>query len=241
MNQSNPTARFTFWDFLVDVIPGFVALFLVGTVLPRPYLLRQLRGIPNLSIVGVFTFLVGGYVIGWIVQSLSRQVDTRIMEWVGHTKLMKKYREESDDARDADEWCFERRFFEGAQVFFDHNGADDYDRITNTFDARTLQNLTQSYVRDNEIGRMYRFKVLYKFNRSLYFLFGLGAVIHALLGLLQIVPNVEYVPALGTVESIGLGVFLLLGCWETYGMRKYLETSMVKSMMGDFYTAELID
>lgn len=240
MKQSNPTANFTFWDFLVDVIPGVVALLIAGSLFPRSYILRQLETVPNLGIVGLFVLVVVGYVVGWVVQAFSRRIDTRLMDYLGHTKLMESYCTKADEAREDDEWCFERRFVEGAQMFFDHNGAEVYDDITDPFDPRTLKNLTQSYVLDNDIGRMYRFKVLHVFMRSLYFLFGLGAVIHFLLVILQLGLSRGYVPALGTLESLGLAIFLTIGCLETYEMRKYLRTSMMRSMMGDFYSAELI-
>lgn len=241
MKQSNPAANFTFWDFLVDVIPGILGLLLAGSVLPRSYMLDQFTTVPKPGVVGLFVLIVVGYVVGWVVQSCSRRFDNRIMAFLGHDGRMTEYYNEAEQAHEDDEWSFRRRYVETAQAFFDHDDADGYDDITESFDPNTLKHLTQSYVLDNDIGRMYRFKVLHIFMRSLYFLFALGAVAHLFLAILQYGLGWGYVPALGTLESLGLSSFLLVGCWETYGMRKYLERSMLKSMMTDFYTSELIE
>lgn len=154
-------AQFTLWDFLVDVIPGAIAILLVASILPSPYISPIIEQVMPLGFGGIFLIIVLSYVSGWMIQGASRYVDRPVVKLLDFPRPIRTQLDQARADQEHDHHSLRRRYLEGAQVFFDDTNAEDYTETKQHFDDVTLRNLTQSYLLDNEIGRMHRFHMLY--------------------------------------------------------------------------------
>ncbi|MGQ3331247.1 hypothetical protein [Halorubrum sp. FL23] len=92
---------------------------------------------------------------------------------------------------------------------------------------------TQSYLWNNDIGRMRRFQTLYTLFRSLYFLLVVGGVLHWV-GLIASVCGV-YQSTWSPIELGILGGILLILAGIMYRRRVRFHKEMAKMMIFDFY------
>lgn len=205
------------YDFVVDVIPGVVAIGLLFSVAPAETL-GQLSH-EQLTVGSGFIVVITGYFIGHVIQALASPIDLRVYS---------RYHEMFP--------------FEGAL-----ETADEQDRVINDFDERTKQflqpsdeevsnselfELLQSYLWNNEIGRSKRFQTLYTFLRSMWVLLAFGGAIH----LLFLSANILISYPL--YWSVGQSIFIIAGLvilsYVSYKRRIKYHRRMARAMIFDF-------
>lgn len=226
-------SQFDLWDMLADVIPGAITIILFTSILPRGYVISKVDMLSTSGLPGLFLLIVVCYVIGWIVQATSLNIDDIFTR---DTDIWEDQMDELETAQKEDNWNFVRRYYEKCQLFFCDTDCNEYSEIDNEIDKQTLRHLTYNYLNDNNIGRSYRFHILYILSRSLYLIFLLSTIIHISLLVLNI-KNI-YTPILSFNEELILILFLVWGSYTMWKTRLYMEKSMIKSLMGDFYVSQ---
>ncbi|WP_135823919.1 hypothetical protein [Halorussus ruber] len=235
--KGSANQNFSPWDFIVDVVPGVTLLVLVASLFPAsatdPILAALGSGIGFL-----FVALVVGYVVGLVLQEVSRRLDKRVMARFGAEKspFMAELSQARTD-RTNNHQTLRRQFLEGAQLFFDADGVEEYDQIPKRFGDYRLRALTQSYLLNNDIGRTQRFHMLFVLMRSLYVTFaatGLGYVALT-------VGNAAglYEGRWSLAATAGLAGVLAGLAFVAYNQRLFYKEVMAKSMIRDFYAAEI--
>ncbi|MFD1641179.1 hypothetical protein [Halohasta litorea] len=222
--------QFDLWDVLADIVPGAVGIILFASILPKGYILSKLNTLPVTGLPGLFTFVIVSYVIGWVIQATALKIDgvfTRDYDpWETQIKKVKK-------AQEDDKWNFARRYYEECQLFFNTSNYDDYSAIENEISSSDLRSITYNYLNNNNIGRSYRFHILFILSRSLYVIFAISLITH--LSILFLNSNGIYYTALSFTEGVVLVISLMWGSFIMWKTRLYMERSMIKSLMGDFY------
>lgn len=227
-------AQITLWDFIVDVVPGAVALLFCVTLLPAGVADRLLSA-ESIGLAGSLVGLITSYVVGTILQDVARRVDRGINP-EDHS-VRRAFKARMDRASDDDQRTVRRRFLHGALLFFDDTEAERYEDVDERIDVYKLFDMVQSYLLDADIGRLYRFMLLMHLFRSLYVVFLLAApgyVLVALGDLLGVYPS-----ALGWSWSLLVAVALLSLSALCYQERKFFQEEMIDSMISDFYSTVL--
>lgn len=235
--EGSANQNFSPWDFIVDVVPGVTLLVLVTSLFPAsatdPILTALGSGIGFL-----FVALVVGYVVGLVLQEASRRLDRKVIDRVSAEKspFMAELSQARTDRKNNHQ-TLRRQFLEGAQLFFDADGVEEYDQIPKKFDDYRLRALTQSHLLNNDIGRTQRFHMLFVLMRSLYVTFaatGLGYVALTVGNAASL-----YGGRWSLVATTGLAAVLVVLAFVAYNQRLFYKEVMAKSMIRDFYAAEI--
>lgn len=226
-------AQITFWDFIVDVVPGATAI-LLGTTLLSDCSINRL--LPHLSVglAGSLAGLIVSYVVGTVIQDVARRVDARLNS---NYSVKRQFKARMDEASDDDHRTIRRRFFHGALLFFDDTDAESYEDIDDRIDVYQLFDMVQSYLLDGNVGRLYRFMLLMHFFRSLYVIFLFFAAGHLLVSLGGLFGM--YSPVLGWTGSLIMAVPLAGTAVLCYQERNFFQGEMIDSMISDFYSTVL--
>jgi|GEM_PF-3751131 len=219
MNQQN----LTIYDEIVDIIPGTVAILLAISVLPADYIGDF--GVNNLTLGSGLLIIVGGYLMGHLVQAVASPID----EWV-YFQHHENYPFEAvlQEAREEDGSSVEKRFDENIEEFFEGSGDDAAE--LNGFE---IFRLTQSYLWNHDIGRARRFQILYTFLRSIWVIFALGAGVHLVAAVAEHCGGYELVWSLRQSGLIVVG--LSVGAVISYRRRLKYHAEMANSLVFDFY------
>jgi hypothetical protein len=238
MEYEFSASNFSFWDFIINIIPGTLALLMIASLLPARYISTRIGWIMDAGILVLFLLLIVGYVGGWVVHEVARLVDGFINDTFDITNPVKEKLDEARADQKDDRDSIERRYLEGAQLYFYYDDVGEYSNIQTLLDDFELFGLTIEYLISNNIGRTYRFYVLFTLMRNLYVLFGIGLLGH-LLVLLLTVTNI-YNPIWSSYELAFVVGGLIVVIWVTHGLRRFFQENMVEWMVADFYIAELV-
>jgi hypothetical protein len=219
MNQQN----LTIYDFIVDVIPGAVAILLAVSVLPSKYL--EDLSFSNLSLGSSILIIVLGYLIGHLIQAIASPVD----RWV-YFKHNDKYPFEAalEEVEDADNESVEKRFAKHVEGFFEDDGAN-----TLKLNESDIFQLTQSYLWNHDIGRARRFQILYTFLRSIWVTLAIGAGVHLIAAVASYLCVYQLIWTATQSAIIILG--LVVGAIISYKRRVKYHIQMANSLIFDFY------
>lgn len=215
MNQP----QFTVYDFLVDIIPGVIALLLVIAILPDDHVF--LDWIQPGFFSGI-VFLATSFVIGHFVQSVGSGVDYYLAK---RYDFAYPFEQELSNEND-DQLGITPRFVELARERFGDDASD-----------TDLFFLVQSYLWTRDIGRLRRFQIIYTFHRSLWVMF-LGFAVLYLLVLGLIVLDI-YEPLLGSATLLALTALFAVLSISTYKRRRKMHDAMIRTMIYDFYEDQI--
>lgn len=216
--------NFTLYDFFVDVIPGVTALLLIVPLLPDTLDLSWLLDMT----VGIVLLIVG-YIVGHFLQGLASWIDGTVrLKFVSRlgierNNLTIKYPFEAELARRGKDDSIRSGFDDGKSSFFDPelSGAE-------------LFRTVQSYLWNNDIGRMRRFQTLYTLFRSIWVLFLISSVAY---GIATVLTFIKVYDAVLNPIYLGAATFLLVvGAVGSYRRRVTYHREMAKAMIYDFYT-----
>ncbi|MDL0135672.1 hypothetical protein PNP85_02715 [Halobacterium salinarum] len=210
----------TVYDFVVDLIPGVLAILIVVSLLPA----ETIGGLDlaEMTVGSSALIVVLGYFVGHLVQAVASPIDKKVYIWrQDHYPFEQALAEARDDS-------VEERFDENIERFFslDSDGSDglnDYE----------VFKLTQSYLWNNDIGRAQRFQVLYTFLRSVWVLSVAGAVLH-LLGLVAS-ECTGYQLVWSPLQSTVIIGVLVVAAGIAYLRRVKYHKMMADALIFDFY------
>lgn len=217
------TDRFSLYDFFVDIIPGAIAILLSVSLLSGEY--DIVRTVSQASFLSGTTFLILSYVFGHLIQGVVSPVDNWFVKrepWFAKSAGLPhpfEYRLKQADGKDS---SVDSKVNNGLGSFFNKN-LSGYEQFF----------ITQSYLWNNNIGRMRRFQRLYTLFRGLYPLFLVGGLLHWLLLVLVEFGGYQSVWSQTDVGIIGFSLVLLAGV--TYWRRVRFHKEMAKAMIFDFY------
>lgn len=219
-----PPRRFPLYDFLVDAVPGVVALLIFFSLLPMSYDVPEVLGGMGLS-QGVVLLIVS-YVVGQLLQAIASPVDGKVIE------------ADSRFAKPAGlPYPFEYRLNEGADNQDFSLTEEVSDHLETLFDSDlsgyNLFSATQSYLWNHEIGRMRRFQRLYTLFRGLYILFAIGGVLYTAT-IIAALCNV-YTTTWSLLELGVITVLLMTASFLSYRRRVLYHKEMARSMIFDIY------
>lgn len=127
-----------------------------------------------------------------------------------------------EKADDSEWYNVEDLFLDDVGEFFD-DGLSNYE----------LFFVVQSYLWNNDIGRLRRFQSLYTFFRSTWVLLLIATLLHALVFILSVV---NLYPSIWSSQALVVITFTLVGATIiAYRRRIRFHQEMVKSMIYDFY------
>ena len=216
--------RFPLYDFLVDAIPGVIALLIFFSLLPMSYDVPGILDGMGLS-QGVVLLIVS-YVVGQLLQAVASPVDEKVIET------------DSRLAKPAGlPYPFEYRLDQRAnnQDFSVTEEVSDYlETLFNSdLSGYNLFSATQSYLWNHEIGRMRRFQRLYTLFRGLYILFAIGGVLY-IVTIVAALCNL-YTTTWSLLELGVVTVLLMTASFLAYRRRVLYHKEMARSMIIDIY------
>jgi hypothetical protein len=220
------TRSFSVYDFLVEIIPGALGLLLILSLLPPEYSALQ-----RATDVGIFEgtlLLVVSYVIGHLIQAVVSPFDTWWMKqefeiWrLSKQNRLYPFENLLDKGRENSEYIVVNQFLSLKGDFFE-------DDLT----GGELFSVVQSYLWNNDIGRMRRFQILYTLFRSLWVLFLAGTILYFLMLVAEAWGSdwTVWTAAELLVITITMGVSTFLA----YLRRVKFHGAMTKAMVFDFY------
>lgn len=210
----------TVYDFIVDIIPGAIAILLFLSLLPADVVAGL--NVASITVGSSILVIVLGYFVGHLLQATASPID----DWV-YFYYHDEYPFE-EALQEASDGSVEGRFSDNIDSFFALD-PEQSDELSGTERFK----LTQSYLWNNEIGRAQRFQVLYSFFRSIWVLFGLGAVLH-LLGLAAMF-GWDYQLLWTPFQSGVIIAALTLVGIGSYLRRVQYHEMMVDALIYDFY------
>lgn len=214
----------TVYDFVVDIVPGALAIVLALSLLPA----ATVNGI-NISEVTVGSsvlIVVFGYFVGHVIQGVASPIDDAVYNKYNDSYPFERALEEASSD------SVEEKFADEIDLFFASEEDDEF-RGFERF------KLTQSYLWNNNIGRARRFQVLYTFLRSIWVLLIAGALLH-ILGLIALL-CLDYGLLWTPLQSFTISVLLAITGFITYRRRLKYHEEMADALIFDFYANVLTD
>lgn len=216
--------KLTVYDFVVDIVPGALAIVLVLSLLPAEVV--NAIDISQLTVGSSVLIVVLGYFVGHVVQAFASPIDNTVY------KTHKDGYPFERALKEASNGSVKKKFADNIDSFFASEESDEFEEVE-TF------KLTQSYLWNNNIGRAQRFQVLYTFLRSMWVLLVGGALLHTLglITLLCLDYEMMWTPlqSLVIIASLaGIGVI-------TYLRRVKYHEMMVDALIFDFYANVLTE
>lgn len=217
--------RFTLYDFLVDAVPGAIALLILITLLPARY--NVFNAVSQAGLLSGAIFLILSYVLGHLTQAIASPID----EWfiqkeprlAKEAGLPRPFEYQLDQAKQDGGTTVRKEVESNLGEFFDPD-----------LTAYDLFFTTQSYLWNNDIGRMRRFQRLYTFFRGLYPLLFIGGLLHWAALILSLG---DYYRSIWSASELGfIGLFLIMLAGIAYWRRVRFHKEMAKAMIYDFYT-----
>jgi hypothetical protein len=220
------TQNLTIYDFVVDLIPGLIAILLFTSLLPTR-VVDELN-ITDITLGSSLLVIVIGYFVGHLIQAVASPIDN----WV-YLRWRDDYPFE-EALKQAEENSVKGRFKDSVDSFFALD-ADNPDKL-NGFERFKL---TQSYVWNNNIGRAKRFQILYTFLRSMWVLLVVGALLHliALIATYRVGYSLLWTPLQSGVIIV---VLFLAGCVSLWRRIQYHD-EMAEALIFDFHANVLSD
>lgn len=217
--------QFSVYDFIVDIIPGGVAIILIISILPESY--ATFGALPDSGLLQSSIFLVLSYPIGHLVQAVASPVDTWLAKRKNRAYPFEDQLTLARRDKASNKTTVRSIFLDGLRDYFGDEIKDE-----------ELFYAVQSYLLNNDIGQMKRFQFLYTFFRSLWVLFFGALIIHllALIGSMTHLYNSIWKPD----ELMIISGLLLAASWLSYQRRVKFHKRMTKAMIFDFYTSELV-
>lgn len=216
--------RFSLYDFFVDIVPGAVALLIFFSLLPAQY--DVLRVMSNTSLLSGAAFLIVSYVLGHLVQAVASPIDRRFtareFRIAGKAGLPYPFEHRLNNPSSTNAPEVTETVDEELENFFD-SGLTGYEKFFST----------QSYLWNNDIGRMRRFQRLYTLFRGIYVLLFTGGILHLIGLVLSITDIYQTIWTLTELAIIGVSLVVLAGI--TYWRRVRFHKWMAKAMVFDFY------
>jgi hypothetical protein len=220
------TQNLTIYDFIVDLIPGTIAILLFISLLPVNIIEKV--NIADITLGSSLLVIVLGYFIGHLIQAVASPIDDCV------------YQRRHDDypfeeaLKEVEKDSVQNRFKDSIDSFFALD-ADDPAELNSTDRFK----LTQSYLWNNNIGRTQRFQILYSFLRSMWVLLVAGALLHliALVGMFCVGYPLLWTP----LQSVVIIVILLLSGIASYWRREQYHEEMANALIFDFYANVLSD
>jgi len=161
MNGQNLTV----YDFVVDIVPGALAIVLALSLLPAETVNNI--NISQVTVGSSVLIVIFGYFIGHVIQAFASPIDNAVY------KNHKKGYPFERALNEASEGSIKKKFANNIDSFFLSEESDELQESERF-------KLTQSYLWNNNIGRAKRFQVLYTFLRSMWVLLIGGALLHTL-------------------------------------------------------------
>lgn len=219
------SGRFTLYDFFVDIVPGAVSLLILFSLLPFDYDVTST--ISEAGLLQGVVFLIISYVLGHFIQATASPLDERFTKWepwlAKEAGLPYPFEHQLEREDDTNGTSVVKEVEEELENFFDSG-----------LSGKELFFATQSYLWNNDIGRMRRFQRLYTFFRGLYPLLLMGGLLHWAALLLS--PN-RYYRSIWSVPELGIiGFLLVLLAGIAYRRRVKSHEDMAKAMIYDFYS-----
>lgn len=213
MNRSS----FTFYDLLVDIVPG--TLFIALAIIAITPTWGSLSPVLNAPLLGGLVLLTIAYATGHFLQAGASMFDKAVIAASG----------------------MERSFQNRIETARKGCGSVQETKVLEILDQKTGEELppdsvfgiVQSHLWSQNIGRLRRFQILYTFFRSLYFLLVLTSVLWLVAGLRA---NSGYGHALSVKYLIGGSVGQALLSYVAWKRRVKFENVMSNTMITDFYT-----
>ena len=213
--------KLTIYDFVVDIVPGAIAILLFISLLPVDVI--DEFNIADITLGSSLLVIVLGYFVGHLIQAVASPID----DWVYLSRRDDYPFEET--LKEAKEDSVESRFKNSIDPFFALD-ADDPAELNGIERFK----LTQSYLWNNNIGRAQRFQTLYSFLRSMWVLLVAGALLHliALVAMFCVGYPILWTP----LQSGLIIVILLLSGIASYWRRVQYHKEMVDALIFDFYS-----
>jgi hypothetical protein len=220
MNGQNLTV----YDFVVDIVPGALAIVLTLSLLPAEAVNKV--DVSQVTVGSSVLIVVFGYFVGHMIQAFASPIDNAV--YMNHKGA----------------YPFERALSGAKNGSVKKKFADNIDSFFTSEEGGELRDfekfkLTQSYLWNNNIGRAQRFQVLYTFLRSMWVLLIGAALLHTL-GLIAHL-YLDYGLLWTPLQSFVL-IFSLAGIGVIiYFRRVKYHDMMVDALIFDFYANILND
>lgn len=210
----------TIYDFIVDIVPGALAILLFLSLLPPDVVAGW--NIADITVGSSILVIVLGYFVGHLLQAIASPIDHGVYFYRrDEYPFEKALQEASSDS-------VEERFSDHVDSFF-AVGSEEPDDLSGLEQFK----LTQSYLWNNDIGRAQRFQILYSFLRSMWVLLILGAFLHLLVLFMKF--GWGYQLLWTPLQSGVIIVALALAGIGSYLRRVQYHKMMVDALIYDFY------
>lgn len=214
------TQSLTIYDFIVDIVPGALAILLFLSLLPADVVAGW--DIADITVGSSILVIVLGYFVGHLLQAIASPIDN----WV-YFSCHDEYPFE-EALQNASNDSVEGRFLDNVDSFFTIDSEE-----SDEFSGLERFKLTQSYLWNNDIGRAQRFQILYSFLRSMWVLLILGAFLHLLVLVVRF--GWGYQLLWTPLQSGVIIVALALAGIGSYLRRVQYHKMMVDTLIHDFY------
>lgn len=217
--------KFTLYDFFVDLVPGAVALLILFSLLPARY--NIINTASQAGFLSGAIFLITSYVLGHLTQAVASPIDRRFTSrepWFAKDAgLPYPFEHQLEQADEEEGTTVRKEVKEGLGDFFDTE-----------LSGNELFFATQSYLWNNDIGRMRRFQILYTLFRGLYLLFFAAGILHLII---IVAVKTRVYQSIWSLWELGVLGFILVGLSGiAYRRRVRFHKEMAMAMIFDFYT-----